>query len=387
MSEHTYITAAYAVLIFIFSFCGVLRFCNLFPHAIRNMEEFYPARKFVAGVYFSVVLLFPCMLHPYSPDAHLLARCFWIVYIPASASLAFRRFFLPDNPLSRTENILAGAVPAMAMLVMAAFALSGGDTMQRHSDVIISSVEVMAVLLTAYLARVTLQVWHIIHGRAEKVGCETARPVPRRFASGIFMLPLAAQLAACGVHLSSSALTSAAFATFTAVIGAMILVVILRPQRIVNNGTALTEYHRDEAEENTAASDNDEEKADEEKTNDEKTTKLPAQTIDKIERQVRDAVERDRMYLNPNLTKADLVSLLGINDLYLHIVLKDLFGPFNKYINTLRMEHAIRYESEHPDVKREELALKSGFGSVRTYYRAKTQYEQTAQKPQHKARS
>lgn len=387
MSEHTYITVAYAVLIFIFSFCGVLRFCNLFPHAIRNMEEFYPARKFVAGVYFSVVLLFPCMLHPYSPDAHLLARCFWIVYIPASASLAFRRFFLPDNPLSRTENILAGAVPAMAMLVMAAFALLGGDTMQQHSDVIIGSVEVMAVLLTAYLARVTLQVWHIIHGRAEKVGCETARPVPRRFASGIFMLPLAAQLAACGVHLSSSALTSAAFATFTAVIGAMILVVILRPQRIVNNGTALTEYHRDEAEENTAASDNDEEKADEEKTNDEKTTKLPAQTIDKIERQVRDAVERDRMYLNPDLTKADLVSLLGINDLYLHIVLKDRFGPFNKYINTLRMEHAIRYESEHPDVKREELALKSGFGSVRTYYRAKTQYEQTAQKPQHKARS
>lgn len=385
MNEHTYITVAYAVLIFIFSFCGILRFCNLFPHAIRNMEELYPARKFVVGVYFSVVLLLPCMLHPYSPDARLLARCFWIVYIPASASLAFRRFFLPDNPLSRTENLLAGAVPAMTMLVLSAFALSGGDTLQQHSDVITGSVEVMAVLLTVYLARVTLQVWHIIHGRSEKIGCKTAHPVPRRFASGIFMLPLAAQFAAWGVHLSSSALASAAFATFTAVIGAMILVAILRPQRIVNSGTALTEYHGDETEENTddsAASDNDEENPDEEKT-----TKLPAQTIDKIEQQVRDAVERDRMYLNPDLTKADLVSLLGINDLYLHIVLKDRFGPFNKYINTLRMEHAIRYESERPDVKREELALKSGFGSVRTYYRAKAQYEKTAQKPQHKTRS
>lgn len=385
MNEHTYITVAYAVLIFIFSFCGILRFCNLFPHAIRNMEELYPARKFVVGVYFSVVLLLPCMLHPYSPDARLLARCFWIVYIPASASLAFRRFFMPDNPLSRTETLLAGAVPAMTMLVLSAFALSGGDTLQRHSDVVTGSVEVMAVLLTVYLARITLQVWHIIHGRAEKVGCETAHPVPRRFASGIFLLPLAAQFAAWGVHLSSSALASAAFATFTAVIGAMILVAILRPQRIVNSGTALTENHGDETEENTddsAASDNEEENPDEEKT-----TKLPAQTMDKIEQQVRDAVERDRMYLNPDLTKADLVTLLGINDLYLHIVLKDRFGPFNKYINTLRMEHAIRYESEHPDVKREELALKSGFGSVRTYYRAKAQYEKTAQKPQHKTRS
>lgn len=385
MNEHTYITVAYAVLIFIFSFCGILRFCNLFPHAIRNMEELYPARKFVVGVYFSVVLLLPCMLHPYSPDARLLARCFWIVYIPASASLAFRRFFLPDNPLSRTENLLAGAVPAMTMLVLSAFALSGGDTLQRHSDVITGSVEVMSILLTVYLARVTLQVWHIIHGHTDKIGCKTAHPVPRRFASGIFMLPLAAQFAAWGVHLSSSALASAAFATFTAVIGAMILVAILRPQRIVNDGTALTEHQGDETEENTdapATSDNDEENPDEEKT-----TKLPAQTIDKIEQQVRDAVERDRMYLNPDLTKADLVSLLGINDLYLHIVLKDRFGPFNKYINTLRMEYAIRYESERPDVKREELALKSGFGSVQTYYRAKAQYEKTAQKPQHKTRS
>ena len=384
MNEHTYITVAYAVLIFIFSFCGILRFCNLFPHAIKNMEELYPARKFVVGVYFSVVLLLPCMLHPYSPDARLLARCFWIVYIPASASLAFRRFFMPDNPPNRTENLLAGAVPAMTMLVLAAFALSGGNALQRHPDVITGLVEVMAVLLTVYLARVTLQVWHIIHG-SEKVGCETAHHVPRRFASGIFMLPLAAQFAAWGVHLSSSALASAAFATFTAVIGAMILVAILRPQRIVNSGTALTEYHGDETEENTdasAASDNEEENPDEEKT-----TKLPAQTMDKIEQQVRDAVERDRMYLNPDLTKADLVTLLGINDLYLHIVLKDRFGPFNKYINTLRMEHAIRYESEHPDVKREELALKSGFGSVRTYYRAKAQYEKTAQKTQCKTRS
>ena len=39
------------------------------------------------------------------------------------------------------------------------------------------------------------------------------------------------------------------------------------------------------------------------------------------------------------------------------------------------MEYAMRYENEHPEVKREELALQSGFGSVRTYYRAKTQYE------------
>lgn len=80
MNEYIYMTVAYAVLIFTFSFCGILRLCNLFPHAIKNMEDIYPACRLVVGIYFSVLLLFPCMLYPQSHDAQLLARCFWIIY-------------------------------------------------------------------------------------------------------------------------------------------------------------------------------------------------------------------------------------------------------------------------------------------------------------------
>ena len=57
MNEYIYMTVAYAVLIFTFSFYGILRLCNLFPHAIKNMEDIYPARRLVVGIYFSVLLL------------------------------------------------------------------------------------------------------------------------------------------------------------------------------------------------------------------------------------------------------------------------------------------------------------------------------------------
>lgn len=369
MNEYIFITVAYAVLIFTFSFCGILRLCNLFPHAIKNMDDIYPARRLVVGIYFSVLLLFPCMLYPQSHDAQLLARCFWILYIPLSASLAFRRFFHTDRCMERKEYIMIGAIPIMAVLILFAFAAMGEDFLLRYKDIAVSSVELISIALTAYLTRVTLGIWKLIHGNKEET-VTSPSSVPLHFALGIFWLPLVAQILAWGVHLYDSAFASATLAAATAVIGAMILVAILRPQRIINDKTNLEEPCDSELEE-----DMDDDENTDSYENTETATKLPVTAIDRIEQQVRDAVERDRMYLNPSLTKATLVAHLGINDLYLHIVLKKRFGPFNKYINTLRMEYAIRYENEHPEVKREELALKSGFGSVRTYYRAKTQYE------------
>lgn len=107
-------------------FCGVLRMCNLFPHAIRNMSDFFPARKLVVCIYFSVLLLLPCVIYPQSPDALLLARCFWILYIPASASLAFRLFFQPGRSIGRVEYLCVGGVPLAVMLVMSAVSLLGG---------------------------------------------------------------------------------------------------------------------------------------------------------------------------------------------------------------------------------------------------------------------
>lgn len=197
---------------------------------------------------------------------------------------------------------------------------------------------------------------------------------------GIFWLPLVTLFVAQGVYQIDSPFASATFALVTALVGAGILVVILRPQRIaIDNagfaGSNDCEEIEDKCDGVARYSDEIFEEDEEQEEETEAATKLPVDVIDKIELQIRNAVERDRLFLKPDLTKATLVSQLGINDLYLHIVLRKRFGPFNTYINTLRIEYAMRYEAAHPEVKREELALKSGFGSVRTYYRAKTQYD------------
>lgn len=372
MNTDVYIILAYTVLIFIFMFCGVLRMCNLFPHAIKNMSDFYPARKLVVGIYFSVMLLLPCVFYPQSSDALLLARCFWILYIPASASLAFRLFFQRGKGLGAMEYLCVGGIPLAVMLVMSVFALLGGEALCRHEDIVTGIVDFLFIVLTVCLIRVTLWIWKMIHGKADV----SSVPTPRRFALGIFWLPLVALFVARFVYHMDSAVASATFAVATALVGSGILVVILRPQRIEIDNAGFAESCDDEQDkEYGETQDYEDILEDDEAEEMEGAAKLSVEAIDKIEQQIHDAVERGQLFLKPDLTKTMLVSQLGINDLYLHIVLKKRFGPFNKYINTLRMEYAIRYENEHPEVKREELALLSGFGSVRTYYRVKTQYE------------
>lgn len=101
----------------------------------------------------------------------------------------------------------------------------------RYKDIAVSLVEIISIALTAYLIRVTLGVWKLIHGKTEETVASPAS-VPLHFALGIFWLPLVVQILAWGVHFYDSALASATLAAATAVTGAVTLVAILRPQRI-----------------------------------------------------------------------------------------------------------------------------------------------------------
>lgn len=94
-----------------------------------------------------------------------------------------------------------------------------------------------------------------------------------------------------------------------------------------------------------------------------------------MERQIRKIVESGKLYLDPNLKQGNLEKMLNINRSYLSEVFARRFGSLSVYLNTLRMEHTVRYAAEHPDAKLVEIVQHSGFGSMNTYYRAKTAYE------------
>lgn len=395
MIENIYFRVAYAVLIFMFMFCGTLRLCNLWPQSVKPVNELYPARRMVSCIYFAVLILLPCVLHPQSHDARLLARCFWILYIPAAASLALKRFFYGDRLHKRLRVMAVGGVPMAISLTLSVIACAGDDVLLPYTGVVIRMASITGVLLAAYLLHVILWLGHIIPGSDD---CSSDNPFPRNFAYGILIITIVGLCVAWCDFLWGDTMSNTIFAAVIGFLGAAIIMVILHPQRVAkeavpvaisaDGSTAriamLSEHdetapiekvsdtcgHRKERPENIL----------QESAHDEsKKYKLSDTQLDNMERRIRKLVEGRKLYLDPTLKQETLEKELGINRSYLSEVFARRFDSLSCYLRSLRMEHAIRYAVEHPGAKQSEVALHSGFGSENSYYRARKAYEAVKQ--------
>lgn len=358
-----YIRLAYAVLIALFLFCGLLRRCNLWACYGGDADKLFPARKVVMATYFSSLLLLPCLLHPQSHDARLLARCFYILWIPAVSTLSLLRF--PPGRPGCLSMAVVGTVPTLAMSVLSAVALFGSDILAPVGGAVTIAAGAMGVALAACLLHATLHAWGLIFNGKGGTGSASGI-LPRHFAMGTLYLPVLALAAAWAAFLTDSPAANAALTSWIAVSGAAILLVVMHPQPAVAAVAAVAVEASPAVEEDEPTAEGDRQEEEE--------CRLSQQLVDRIERQVREVVEKDRMYLDPGMSKSKLLSRLDTNSMYLHIVLKHRFGSFNRYINGLRLDYAMQYQDEHPDAKHEEVAMKCGFGSVRTFYRARKNY-------------
>lgn len=372
MNEDIYVRVAYAALLLVFLFCGVLRRCNLWRFSGKDVAELYPARNEAAAAYFSVLLLLPCVVHPLdTSDTWLYARSFWILYIPVAASLAFRKFFF-NEVADRRRNlrlVMVGGLPALLLSVLFGYACVGSDEPSFHNSVLYG-IGTLGMFLAAYMLHVVLQVYHkAIQDRQAE--CRDNDSFPKRFALVIFWIPPAMLAIAWGVFVTNGPLWHLCIAGSITVAGMGILVTILHPQweksRLTLAASPKTSVVQT-ARQPEAVPDRPSRKGD-------RKCSLSEAQLDSMERQIRKIVESGKLYLDPNLKQGNLEKMLNINRSYLSEVFARRFGSLSVYLNTLRMEHTVRYAAEHPDAKLVEIVQHSGFGSMNTYYRAKTAYE------------
>lgn len=188
---------------------------------------------------------------------------------------------------------------------------------------------------------------------------------------GIFWLPLVVLVVAWGAFINGTPEWHLAIAGSITVGGMGILVTILHPQweksrlpLVVSPKTGVMQTARQL-----------EGVPDRPSRKENRKCSLSEAQLDSMERQIRKIVESGKLYLDPNMKQEMLEKKLDINRSYLSEVFARRFGSLSVYLNTLRMEHAVRYAAEHPDAKLAEIVQRSGFGSMNTYYRAKTAYE------------
>lgn len=96
------------------------------------------------------------------------------------------------------------------------------------------------------------------------------------------------------------------------------------------------------------------------------------ETLPIAEGALEELVEGQRLYLNKNLTLADLAQAMNTNRTYVSNYLSQVRGQtFYDYINQLRIEHiSIPMLKEHPEYTLEYVATESGFASISTFRRA-----------------
>ncbi len=84
-----------------------------------------------------------------------------------------------------------------------------------------------------------------------------------------------------------------------------------------------------------------------------------------------ETINKNKIFTNPYLTLTELASNIGTNRTYISQAI-NLQGHmnFNAFINKFRINEAINILEINPKIKIEELALRSGFGSVISFQRA-----------------
>lgn len=86
-----------------------------------------------------------------------------------------------------------------------------------------------------------------------------------------------------------------------------------------------------------------------------------------IEQKLESLCERKQLYLEPDLTRETLCARLSVGRTYLSMYLHSHGLSFYKYINTLRVKHAISLMQENPDIPLREICRLSGFRSQTTF--------------------
>ena len=370
MEKSLFCYSACLILMVTAAICSVIRWCHMCHPYDRQADYFYPSRKYVTCYFLSILLLFPYLIHQDSPDTWLFVRSFFILFIPSFGAVSLKQYFSCKVKHKWMNLLLVGWLPGLTLLTLFVFACIGGDHLHPWRDWVSCFVVFSSLFVVVHLMYVTQwlshRIWDYQHGEFSN---EADFPV--RFAQSIAFVPLVLWLFSFSVFLTDSPEIYALFEIILSIVGVRLLLFILPSHRtecrvIENSIEETVDRSQEEGQEVV------------EVYSDEVTVRpheLSESLMEQLEEKIRMAIVGDKLYLDPNFNKKDLARRLGTNRTYLSIVFRERFTSFYDFVNTLRIEHATHYRETHPEASQLEVAVNSGFGTVRTYSRVKKMYE------------
>lgn len=373
----------------------------------RHPELHYPARRLIALSYLSSVMLMPAIAFWQSADAWLLVRVFFLYCIPAFSSMAFRHYFFPRISHSWPRFLLGEGIPLAVLLIVFGFACRGGSTLVDWlKEWRLLLVPGVFLISGGYLLHATYYLQRSIRDYIyNEYSSEDSFPIA--LARAFVYVPLLWLFVAWVLFWVDSRISSAVYIWLITVFSLFTLLIILHPL----HGQVVKDYMRDDAqyfsEKDNLGTDAGDSRpavavaacrvaapgryadvADGAEVPAECVSRergfaeaesrglLSEERLDALEEQVRRVVEGQQLYLSPRLTMSEVARVLHTNRTYVSEVMRERFGSFYSYVNTLRIHCAEAHKEAHPDATQKEIMAHSGFGSVKTYVRIKKLHDE-----------
>ena len=358
MQEMLFCKVACYTLIISSVICALFRWFHMCRPYNLNPSYFYPSRKLVVVAFVSSLLLTPYLFHYDSHDTWLFTKSFMLFFMPVFGTLSFRSFFFGVTATWIRHYLLLLVLPMAVLATLFVFACIGGNYLDvdgfGEHEVVLAASSVLAVkmiLTTRWLFR---KINEFVRGEYSN-----EEDFPLVFAKMVIYIPFWVWVLAIMVFLADSHIVNAIYFISISVLCIGITILILHPQR--RECEVMTKDIENEALNARAAT--------------QSSSSISDAVKEKIEHQIRDMIEDDRLYLDPKFNKTILAERLGTNRTYLSVVFRERFGSFYCYVNTLRILYALSYLEQHPKATQTEVAAKSGFGTTKTYAKVKKLYE------------
>lgn len=333
------------------AFCAVVRYFHVCQPFREDAAYYFPARISVTLFYVSSLLLLPSLIRPFADDSLLYARIFGIIYFPLGTSYIYSDYFGEFKTWKR--EAIGRFVYYMIILTVAIIVLFGKGILVSHQTLVI----VIASMLFVYgVIRQGLKVAHIARryvGSLENSVSSTDE-IPVNALYEAILLVVICEFPLLIAFLTKSSTIIGLCYLMMVFVNTGFLLIILNPQRPIKFKTVPIEDHACNA-------------------GDELVSEATLALADAIE----NAMAGQLLFKNPHLTINELAVSVGAHPLDVRAACKVKYRNFYDLVNTYRLEYAKKYESEHPDAKRDNIAFESGFGSYRSYLRTEARMKET----------
>lgn len=343
---------------------AVVRWFHVCAPYKHNPDYYFPARKWISILCLFVLLEIPYIMNPASDVCFLTACAVLAVNYPLAAVIVCFTYFKARHPSKDTLPLVWMSLPVLGVEVLFVTLTWGmPQWCEEHLVSLIVALSTVSLLTYLLLALFCWELYRKLKAQSlDDYSDDTSIPTRMGYTALVSMLVI---FILTSLPLVTQSRMVLAFVQVVLIVWHLVFLVYVLDSQVSPEEDELLLVSRLQRMESAVNPSESVETKAEMKAN----VELEDENI-RLFKRIEKLMMTSQPYLRPGYTAVEMATELGTNRTYLTLAIKTNYESFYHLINSYRLKYAQDYLAEHPEIKKEQLAIVSGFGSYRSYVRA-----------------